>query len=251
MQTDTIETLEPLEVSSQRRFGRLFAPDPGDMDYPLESRLRAMTRAELKRRQRPIRMGPVLDQGNTSRCVMYSDAAAIGAYPTAYKTPAQGIARVSIPLDGDPDLYRWACNHDEFSDNNHGEDIGTSVRAGQEYLKRTGLTSAYYWARNVEEAKDYISREGSSPLVAGTLWWQSFDRPNAKGVITEASGAVLGGHAWCVYWFDKKSGMWLAQNSWGASWGLNGRFKVPDEVFNYAVFNAGGELVSFAEVRKQ
>ena len=250
MQTDSVQTDVPLDRPQERRFGRVFVPDPRDLNYPLEARLRAMTKAELKRRQRPIRMSLVLDQRNTNRCVMFSAAAAIGAYPTAYKTPEQAIERVSIPLDGDPDLYRWACNHDEFSDNNNGEDIGTSIRAGQEYKKRTGLTSAYYWALYPEIAKDYISRDGSSPLVAGTLWWESFDRPNAKGVIDTVSGPVLGGHAWCAYWFDKKAGLWRAQNSWGPHWGLNGRFSMTEEVFNYAVFRNGGELVSFAEVRK-
>ena len=252
MLTDTLSTQTRIEdpEHAERRFGRLRAPDPGDMNYPLENRLRAMRSAEVKRRTQSPRHGPILDQGNTNRCVMFSAAACLGAYPKYAKDAADAIERVSIPADGDPDLYRWACNHDEFSDNNHGEDLGTSVRAGQEYLKRVGLSSAYYWARNPDVAKDYLSREGSSPLQAGTDWWSSFDHPNARtGVIDKVDGQILGGHAWCVLWFAKNTGLWKCQNSWSADWGHGGLFYLPEDVFNYVCFETGGDLVAFTEVR--
>lgn len=238
-----------LSFPSDFRFGRLRAPDPGDMDYPLERRLKAMRAGELKRRTQAPRRGPILDQGDTNRCVMFSIAACLAAYPVYAKTTTAAIQRVSIPLNGDPDLYRWACNHDEFRDNDHGEDIGTSCRAGQEYCRTVGLSSAYYWARNPEIAKDYISREGSTPLQAGFDWWGSFDKPNAKGVVTDISGGILGGHAFCVLWYSKLTKLWKCQNSWGAGWGAGGLFYLPEEIFNYLAFQTGGDLVAFTEVR--
>jgi len=250
MLTNVYTVADRIDLPTERRFGRLRAPDPADMDFPLEDRLRAMRGAELKRRVRAPRHGPILDQGNTNRCTMFSMAACLGAYPKGAKDAAAAIARVSIPVDGDPDMYRWSCNHDEFSDNNHGEDLGTSVRATQEYAVRVDLSSAYFWARNADVAKDYISRQGSAPLQIGIDWWSSFDRPNPKtGVIEEVTGQILGGHALCVLWFNKKTGLWEIQNSWGASWAKGGICRMPEDIFNYVCFQTGGDVVSFAEVR--
>lgn len=249
MQTSVYSASVPLSTPTRRQFGRLRAPDPGDMAFPLEKRLAAMRGAEFKRRTQAPRRGPILDQGQTNRCVMYSAAACLGAYPKYAKNAVDALARVSKPLDGSPDLYTWACRHDEFDDNDHGEDIGTSVRAGQEYLRKAGLSVAYYWARNPDVAKDYLSRAGSTPLQAGSDWWGSFDTPDKKGVISEVSGTILGGHAYCVLWFDKKKGLWKCQNSWGPDWGLGGIFYLPEDVANYVWFETGGDLVSFTEVR--
>jgi hypothetical protein len=249
MNTNVYDARTSLSYPTERRFGRLRAPDPGDMDFPLEKRLSAMRGVEARRRTQAPRRGPILDQGATNRCVMFSIAACLGAYPVYAKDAAAAIQRVSIPLDGDPDLYRWACNHDEFNDNDHGEDLGTSCRAGQEYTRRVGLSSAYYHARNPEVAKDYISRNGSTPLQAGFDWWSSFDRPNRQGVVETVDGSILGGHAFCVLWFSKTTGLWKCQNSWGPDWGLGGIFYMPEDVFDYVAFQTGGDLIAFTEVR--
>ncbi len=45
-----------------------------------------------------------------------------------------------------------------------------------------------------------------------------------SGVYRHVSGAVAGGHA--VVLLGWGNGYWIAQNSWGSSWGENGFFKI-------------------------
>ncbi len=239
------------EILDQNRFGRRYAPDPRDRDFPMERALRAMSRAELKRRRQAPMRGPTLDQGPTPRCVMFSAATALGAGPIMYgRTPETVLASVQVPITEGAriyeDLYEWAQSHDEWP----GEDYdGTSVRAGQEYLRLVGRSGGYVWARSLEEAKDYISRVGSAPIILGIDWLAGMDSPKpVKGVYyVEPSGPVLGGHAICALWFDKKLKAWKLQQTWGSEYGNDGIAYLPDEWFDYLVFQANGEAASFTE----
>ena len=59
----------------------------------------------------------------------------------------------------------------------------------------------------------------------GTTWTNDMFQPDAKGFV-KPTGAVAGGH--CYLLIDHIDGQdaYLFQNSWGASWGDHGRFRM-------------------------
>jgi hypothetical protein len=243
-------------IEDQRRFGRRYAPDPRDRLHPMAARLAAMPRALLKVRTQAPQRGPTLDQGDTPECVMYSAATSLGALPVGYgRTAASVLKSVQVPVEETnlagpvaayPDLYHWAQAHDEWP----GEDYdGTSVRAGQEYLKLVGRSTGYVWATSADEAKDYVKRVGSAPIILGVDWLDAMNSPRKIGgsYYLDVGGPVVGGHAICCLWFDRVKKAWKLQNSWGTGWADNGVAYLPDDGFNYLVFQANGEAVSYVE----
>lgn len=243
-------------VSPRKGLGRLYSPDPRDRPFTMERAIRAMPKADQKRRTQAPRRGPTLDQGPTPKCVMYSAATSLGAAPVTYKKDPLTIVKTPVddPLIGPAgiavsyeDLYEYAQAHDEWP----GEDYeGTSVRAGQDYLIAIGRSSNYVWARNLEEAKDYNSRVGSAPIIIGIDWWSGMDNLKLiKGkYYAEPTGEVVGGHALCSLWFDRAVKGWKDQQTWGPTFGDDGIFYIPDDAFDYLVFQTNGEAVSYTEL---
>lgn len=100
---------------------------------------------------------------------------------------------------------------------------------------------SFYRAQGVDQAK--------SALAAGFPIAGSFDVPSAfsetgvDGLWRDRGGGPEGGHAVCIYGYDDDMvggvgaapGCFFARNSWGADWGLDGRFMVP-----YSVYAPGG-----------
>lgn len=52
-------------------------------------------------------------------------------------------------------------------------------------------------------------------------WWE------VAGSVPSPEGAVVGGHALCVVGYDNGRDALLIQNSWGTSWGAQGRAWIP------------------------
>jgi hypothetical protein len=230
----------------QSRFGRIYTPDIRDAEFPMERALKAMKRAELARRQQAPRKGATLDQIGP-RCVKYSAATSLSAAPTHFTTNRDvSIQRVEVSLDGSKDLYDWAQAHDEWPGTNYE---GTSVRAGQEYLRKIGLSSGYVWARTWDELVDYQSRVGSAPVILGIDWTADMDAPHLlKGAYyIEPTGPVLGGHAICSLWYDKKKDALKLQNTWGPGWGDNGVVYFHRSSAEPVIFMWNGEAASFTE----
>lgn len=65
-----------------------------------------------------------------------------------------------------------------------------------------------------------------SPILMSVKWYDKYDLDN-KDVIHFDTTSNNGYHAVMVYGFNEKG--WLCQNSWGKSWGNEGRFILPFE----------------------
>ncbi len=65
-----------------RRTGRIYQPDARDREHELDaSALRGITRIQPALHARPWRLGPILDQGQTDRCTVFSFAGFLQAEP--------------------------------------------------------------------------------------------------------------------------------------------------------------------------
>lgn len=184
----------------ERKFGRRFAPDPRDKQYPMRAAMRA-----VRSTPRIWDIGPTLDQGSTPQCVAYSIAHWLACTPivTIVQTPEYEQA-----------LYDRAQQIDEWP----GEDYdGTSCRAGFKVLAEQGRIESYVWAQNEQDIWDFIGTTG--PVEMGTNWYETMFDPDPDGFLRPA-GAIAGGHAWLLYG-THPDGYYLMQNSWGR-WGING-----------------------------
>lgn len=101
-----------------------------------------------------------------------------------------------------------------------------------------------------------IKREvfANGPLAAGfSVYNNFFDffSSNPKGVYTDPSGGVVGGHAVVIAGWGTENGVdyWLIRNSWGHQWGDNGYFRMkigiggPDTT-NMLEYNAWAIMMS-------
>lgn len=104
-----------------------------------------------------------------------------------------------------------------------------------------GHLSEYRWALNADDAVAAISVLG--PVVIGTAWYSGMDNTDSNGFV-HVSGRLRGGH--CVLLrgvIDDPVRGWvlLGTNSWGASWGVGGNFKLTSADLQKLI-NAQGEV---------
>ena len=76
---------------------------------------------------------------------------------------------------------------------------------------------------NTNEIDDWINNNG--PVVVGTAWTDDMFSPDSNGLV-KPTGAVAGGHCYLMLEEVDADDTYVFQNSWGASWGHNGRFKM-------------------------
>lgn len=170
------------------------------------------------------------DQGYTSQCVGYSLAHFAEDGPVT-QTGTAPIIKPSF-------IYNEARKIDEWE----GEDYdGTSVRAGAKVLQREGFISSFLWAWDLKTMIDAVLMKG--PVVVGTTWYESMFYPDSKGLI-KVGGNVAGGHAWVVNGVNTKTKLFRLKNSWGKSWGLNGRAFISFDDMDFLIKDYGEILLA-------
>lgn len=210
-----------------QQFGLGAIPSPEDeRDYPIEG-LYALTGREKAlvipaSYTVPTPAAPVLDQGTTPQCVAFSTAA-MKVYQDTRDTG---------PFDPDEALFFAAIG---------GGPNGAVVRNAFDQLvkagypeKKTGRAALHkigsYWRVPVTLPEFQAALMAFGPIVVGMSWLNSMFRPASNGVLTcdQASG-IAGGHAIYVEGWIVIGGQTylIPHNSWGASWGINGRAYLP------------------------
>ncbi len=101
------------------------------------------------------------------------------------------------------------------------------------YQQAAAHRSVYY--AHVPQTLDYMKRclAAGYPFVFGFSVYDSFESQQvaSTGVapMPGSGESMLGGHAVLAVGYDDASKRFLARNSWGASWGMQGYFTIPYE----------------------
>jgi hypothetical protein len=133
-------------------------------------------------------------------------------------------------------LWHRAQEIDEFA-NNEGTNQGTSVRAGFKVLREQDLIrSDYRWASNSDEALRFILTRG--PLVVGSKWYPGMGEPtNGVMRLTGSAGSI--GHAYLLFGFSPDQDAFLMANSWGSTFGIDGRAFLPYDALDQLMEEGG------------
>lgn len=164
------------------------------------------------------RKTPVLDQGNLGSCTGNAAVGALGTEPL-YDDLAE--AGVSVTLDENEALtiYHLATELSSpdtpYPPNDPGSD-GLSVAKA---AKGQGLVSGYLHCFSLKAALNALQ---SFPVLTGVNWYDSMFTPEPDGRVT-IMGNVAGGHEFVVDEIDVANARVWFTNSWGPSWGVNGR----------------------------
>jgi hypothetical protein len=150
----------------------------------------------------------VLDQGNEGSCVGHSIGHELIATP---------IPCPSVDHEYAYRIYKEAQKVDEWP----GEDYeGTSVLAGLKVIKDLGWCDEFRWSFSHLDTELGIAYEG--PGIAGTNWYTDMMNLDSEGFI-HPTGYNEGGHCYLYLGVDIEKKAFVIHNSWGESWGRNGR----------------------------
>lgn len=205
--------LDTKQESEGYGLGRLYLPDPDDHAFLMRNTLVEADPVSLPL-YRYYLTGPVLNQGNTPRCVEFSWNGWLLSSPLRNKSidPVGTLyceAQALDPWDGD-------CSNPKYD--------GSTVRAGAKALQARGLVDTYVWAFTTPDIANWLL-SGKGPVVFGTRWFRSMQTPDAKGVLhVDVNSPLDGGHAYLCIGYNSKTRMFRFLNSWGTGWGQNGRF---------------------------
>lgn len=214
-----IEFLDEMPENAYR-LGRHVDHDDRSWNYnvtpTVRSRLCAtLTRAGLVRnRNYWRRFSPILDQGALGSCTGHAMTALLGCEPFATSEEQ------AEPFDENfaVELYSEATRVDQFQGEYPPEDTGSSGLAVAKVAKEWGFIRQYRWAFTTNSLI-YALRFG--PVIVGAPWYEEMFTPDRDGYVFP-TGDVVGGHEFLIRGYSK--GTFLADNSWGANWGLNGSF---------------------------
>lgn len=205
-----IEELHPL-VSGAGRLGRHIHHDSRSLSYQYPTEGLTLTTTVHERRI------PVLDQGSLGSC---TGNAAVGCLGT---DPFYGMLPAGTELDEELAVlvYSNATKIDDSPGEYPPDDTGSSGLAVADVLRKLGWVSGY---QHVFSRTDLLLSLTRTPGMLGIGWYDSFDKPDSSGRIRISPNAqVRGGHELEVSMVDVENQVIGLTNSWGSSWGVNGR----------------------------
>jgi len=186
------------------------------------------------------RLIPILDQGDVGACTGNACTGILGTNPD-YTDLAPELA-VGLVLDEAEALTLYSAA--EKIDGGAGyppEDNGSSGLSVAQAAKAAGLCSGYVHALSIAAAHTAIQ---IGPFMVGSDWYDSFDTPDANGLVAIAPGAtVRGGHEYECIGYDAPSDLWHLVNSWDTVYGVDGHFYYSTETFT-ALLASDGDVTS-------
>ena len=230
-----------MTIEPERSFGRLVAHGLGNDQDALYSMRVALPAAPVwlpNFRYWPHFFAPS-DQGSQSTCVAHALKHWMQTAPVIQTSPSKPPFQI--------DLYREIALIDEWPQNDNGDlTWGTSVRAAFKWAQAHGYVTEYRWALNPTDLSEWLLTKG--PVVVGIGWFDGMMVPDATGMVVP-TGTFRGNHAVLVLGRNRARGDYTLLNSWGTTWGRNGRARIKDADLNRLIFEQGGEAAAGLEVR--
>lgn len=192
------------------RLGRLVRFDPRSRAWPI--------RAVVPKTPRSYswRCFPRLDQGTEGACVGFGVSHELAARPSE----AAGITNTSARK-----LYWEAQKLDDWPGGAYPGAKpfyeGSSVLAGMKAAQAAGWFDSYRWAFGIEDLVLGLGYNG--PAVLGIPWYAGMSDPDPLSGLIRPTGQLQGGHCILAVAVDVPNRLIVLHNSWGRSWGLDGR----------------------------
>jgi hypothetical protein len=192
-----------------KRLGRHVNFDPRSGDYPVTALLQS-PKVEERYWGRP----GAFDQGDTGSCTGQAVAGLAMAAP---------IATPDIDVGDAIAIYECATKLDTYQGVYPPVDGGSSVLAAMKAAVQLKKIPGYRWCFSPTEVLQALSQVGA--VAIGINWYDSFDEPDANGLLHLTTGATIrGGHAVNLTGVDPKDKLVVGWNSWGETWGAHGQF---------------------------
>jgi len=175
-----------------------------------------------------------LPQGNMGACVGFSFANLLNM-----DTPSPWY---DVDAQFAIDLYRWARDHDLWTDNDGDDQAGTNTFEATRRLYQLKYASNHPINGEIylpfeRDLRRYVLQTG--PCVVALDWYSGMDSPDENGGI-HLSGYVRGGHAICTFWFAPKGEVKMPD---GRAVELPARYYMLQSWGGYPPFDRWGQVV--------
>jgi hypothetical protein len=214
---------------SDPRLGRHVRHDTRSAAYGVAEMPRAAIRSVEWERHIPI-----LDQGQIGSCVPNNAPEFLGTDALGYTgvtsveipkpdTKGEFAAGVTWTLDEDfaLQMYRLVTRLDPYPGQWEPDDTGSDGLTLAKALKMLGFADSY---RHAFSYRTLVSALQSGPVTLGLEWENSMFETGPDGKITiDYNSGVAGGHQVFARKFDAENDRVWIDNSWGESFGLDGR----------------------------
>lgn len=219
--------------------GRNVNHDPRSLAYPFKADGITVTPIRWKRD------APTWDQGQLGSCTGNASCGLLVTDPFYATLPAGTVIDESTAVS----VYSDATKIDGAPGSYPPDDTGSDGLSVAKILKSRGLISGY---THVFSAQDALKALSTQPLITGTNWYNSMFSPDANGVISIAAGdQPAGGHEYILDEIKIENGVTYIgmQNSWGSSWGIQGRAYMTLDTFT-RLLSEQGDVTAFVPISK-
>jgi hypothetical protein len=164
---------------------------------------------------------PTLDQGKLGSCTGNAATKCLSYAPFWSEPDVQDVIGNDAIADEQyaVGVYSDATKIDSYPGEYPPSDTGSDGLSVATVLKNRGLISGYQHAFSFDALATALAEQ---PVIVGTEWRQNMFDPAPDGRQT-ITGAVAGGHEYCLDELDVENQRVWMQNSWGDSWGVSGR----------------------------
>lgn len=210
--TDYVEIFESL---GDPRLGRHVRHDPRSWSFAFGAA--DVSTLSSARHQSQI---PTLNQGELGSCTGNAATKCL-SYEPFWDAEVQKVLGSDAAADEKyaVSVYSDATQLDPYPGAYPPKDTGSDGLSVAKVLKSRGLISGYQHAFSLEALLTALAKQ---PVIVGTEWRQDMFKPAPDGQ-QKITGAVAGGHEYCLDELDVENQRIWMQNSWGDEWGLQGR----------------------------